>query len=594
MGKRLDSIEGPADLQALGLDDLRTLCGDLREVILQTVSRTGGHLAANLGVVELTVALLRVFKPPHDRLVWDVGHQAYAYKLLTGRRARFATLRQYGGLCGFTNRAESEYDPFGAGHAGTALSAALGMAVARDRLQTDRHVVAIVGDGSMGCGLSLEALNQVSSAARRLVIVLNDNEMSIAGNVGALSRYFGRLLANPRYNRWKRSVEHVATRMRMGWLRRVYYRIEEAIKSLFLRSVVFEELGIRYIGPVDGHDLPALVDALTVAREYERPILVHVATRKGRGYRYAEAQPEKWHGAACFDVDTGEPLEQAGKPSYSSVCGGCPKRFPDRFFDVGICEEHAVVFAAGLAAEGYRPVFAVYSTFLQRAVDCVIHDVCLQNLPVIFCVDRAGVVGDDGPTHHGVFDLALLRAVPGLTIMQPRDEAELARMLTSAMSWDRPCAIRYPRGTGTGARVPEQPTRLAPGRAEVLREGTAVQLWALGDMVGVAMEAASLLQQHGVDCGVINARFVKPLDLELLRAQSVAGRLFGTLENGVRDGGFGSAVEGALGEVGFRGTVLRFGWPDRFVAQGSQSRLMADHGLTALAVADQVRAALGA
>jgi len=637
----LEKINSPADLAGLSKDELTQLAGEIRSLIIGTVSRTGGHLAANLGAVELTIALLRVFAPPRDKILWDVSHQTYAYKILTGRRDRFATLRQYGGISGFLRRDESEYDVFGAGHSGTALSAALGMAVARDRAGGDEHIVAVVGDGSAGNGIVYEALNNVAASTGRVVVVLNDNEMSIAANVGSMSAYLGKLLANPRYNRWKKSVESVATTwLRMGWLRAAYYRVEEAIKGLFLRSVMFEEFGLRYIGPVDGHNLDALIDSLRVARDYGRPILVHVTTRKGRGYLPAEEHPEKWHGTSAFDVATGEAAGKAARPSYSEVFGavmqrlaaadrrvvlltaamragtglaGYAKAFPDRFFDVGISEEHAVVFAAGLAAGGYRPVFAVYSTFAQRAVDCVIHDVCLQNLPVVFCLDRAGVVGDDGPTHHGVFDIALFRAVPNLTIMQPADEVELARMLRTALRMQTPAVIRYPRGAGPGLSVPETPEEIEIGKAEVRlaprTDGGAadVWIWALGGMLPVAEDAAARLAGQGPDsddarerpragrlkAGVVNARFVKPLDEELLARQCRGARVIATIEDGVADGGFGSAVAEALTRLGYAGRMLRFGWPDRFVPHGPAEVLREEAGLTGAAVARAIAGVCG-
>ncbi len=616
----LDRVNGPDDIKALGMDELALLAGEVRERIIETVSQTGGHLAANLGVVELTLALLKTFSPPRDKIVWDVSHQCYAYKLLTDRKASFATLRQQGGISGFARREESPYDAFGAGHAGTALSAALGMAVGRDRHGGKEHVVAVVGDASVGSGVSFEALNNLAGTTQRLLVILNDNEMSIAENVGSVSRYLGGLLANPRYNRWKTSVETAATKLGMGLFRSLYYRLEEAVKGLFLGNVLFEEFGLRYVGPINGHNLPALVDALTIARDYPRPILLHVSTQKGKGYSFAEEQPEKWHGTPGFDVVSGEPLAASGPASYSAVFGhamerlaerdprivaitaamakgtglsGFAKRFPDRFFDVGISEEHAVVFAAGLATQGFVPVFAVYSTFLQRAVDYVIHDVCLQKLPVILCLDRAGVVGDDGPTHHGVFDLALLRPVPDLIVMQPKDERELADMLYTATRAGRPAVIRYPRGAGPGTPVPETPRELEIGRAERLCEGDRVQMWALGDMVPAARAAAGILEAKGVRTGVWNARFAKPLDTMAIRESAVGAAAVVTLENGVVSGGFGSGVEECLTGDGFAGRILKFGWPDRFVPHGDIARLMDEAGLTAPKIAETILAAIG-
>jgi len=617
MDSVLDKVNVPDDLKSLDTDELEKLAEEVRELIIGTVSKTGGHLAASLGVVELTIALLKVFDPPDDKLVWDVGHQAYAYKILTGRKDRFHTLRQKGGISGFLKMQESEYDAFGAGHSGTAMSAALGMAVARDRRKGEEHVVAILGDGAAGCGISYEAMNNVHSATGRMIVILNDNEMSIAANVGALSRYLGRLLASPRYNRWKRSVESMATRMKMDFLRSAYYRIEESIKGLFLRSVIFEEFGLRYIGPIDGHNMHALVDALTIARDYDRPIVLHVSTRKGKGFKPAEEHPEKWHGTPAFDRATGEPVSVGGSPSYSEVFGsvlerlakdnekivavtaamsmgtglsGFAGKFPDRFFDVGISEEHATVFAAGMAAEGLVPVFAVYSTFVQRAVDYIIHDICLQNLPVVLCLDRAGVVGDDGPTHHGVFDIALLRPIPNLVLMQPRDAAELANMLYTATRIGRPVVLRYPRGPGPGGGIPKKLSDLKIGKAEVVRttsKGKGVWFWALGDMLGIAEEAAELLAKKGVMAGIVNPRFIQPFDEALLGEQVSDALLIVTLENGVLKGGFGSGIQEFLNERGLGHKVLGFGWPDRFVPHGKPKDLMKDFGITAEAVADK-------
>jgi 1-deoxy-D-xylulose-5-phosphate synthase len=620
MGNVLDKITSPSDLRGLSIEELDQLSSEIRSKIVDSVSRTGGHLAANLGVVELTVALCRVFDPGRDKILWDVSHQCYTYKILTGRKDRMSTLRQYGGLSGFLKRDESPFDWFGAGHSGTALSAALGFAVARDRRNTGEHVLAVVGDGAAGCGTSLEALNNVDGTTHKVILILNDNEMSISSNVGALSKYLGGLLVNPRYNRWKRSVEKAARGLKLGWLRSVYYKMEEFIKGMFLGSVMFEEFGLRYIGPVDGHNMRALMDALTIAKEYDRSIVVHVTTDKGRGYPLAEESPEKWHGTSPFDVASGQPISIAERPSYSNVFGlalemiakkddrimaisagmaegtgltSFTRHFPDRFFDVGICEEHAVIFAAGLAAGGFRPVVAMYSTFMQRVVDYVIHDVCLQNLPVIFCVDRAGVVGDDGPTHHGVFDISLFRTVPNLVIMQPADEAELADMLNTAVALGKPVLIRYPRGVGSGVAVSDELKTIEEGRAKVETEGRDVQLWALGDMLSVARAVAGTLQAEGISAGVVNARFVKPLDTALLDRHAGEARLVATLENGVADGGFGSAVEEHLVKVGFRGRILRFGWPDKFVPHGANALLFKEFKLTRNDISDAIRRALG-
>ena len=621
-GSLLQTINAPADLRKIADADLPRLAGEIRALIIKTVSANGGHLAANLGTVELTIALLKVFDPPRDKILWDVSHQAYTYKILTGRRDRFPTLRRTDGISGFLSRAESPYDAFGAGHAGTALSAALGMAAARDRRQSGEHILAVVGDGALGCGSSFEALNNLAFTTRRMIVILNDNEMSISANVGSIARYLGTLLANPRYNRWKSSVEKLARHwFGFGWLRPVYLRMEEAVKSLFLKSVIFEEFGLRYIGPIDGHNFRGLLHALELARRSDEPILLHVTTQKGRGYPFAEQAPEIWHGTGAFECATGRPLQASARLKYSDVFGcaleqlaardtrvvaitaamavgtgltGFARRFPERFFDVGISEEHAVIFAAGLAAEGYVPFLTLYSTFAQRVVDYIIHDVCLQNLPVIFCLDRAGIVGDDGPTHHGIFDIPLLRAIPNLIIAQPRDEAELAALLRSAPCWNKPAVIRYPRGCGPGAVVPADPPFLTPGQAEVLSAGGPVQCWALGDMLPMAREAAAQLQAGGVPAGVVNARFIRPLDEQLLEQHRQSARVIVTLENSLLAGGFGGAVGEWLADRNYAGRLLRFGWPDRFLPHGAPDVLHARSDFTAAAVVQAVRQALSA
>jgi 1-deoxy-D-xylulose-5-phosphate synthase len=609
----LETIRQVEDVKALAAARLPELAEALRAAILETVSKTGGHLASNLGTVELTVALLRVFSPPTDKVVWDVGHQSYAWKLLTGRRDRFDTLRQHGGLSGFPKPQESPCDAFVGGHAGTALSAALGMAAARDRCGGAGHVVAVVGDGALTNGITLEALNSVDDVASKVIVVLNDNEMSISENVGALSRRLGRMLTSVRYNRIKAAAEAAGHRLRMTPLRKFYHRLEQAVKSLWLRNAFFEEFGLRYIGPIDGHDFNALENALHTARGDKRSVLIHIATQKGRGFKPAERSPWDWHGVGAFELEARHPPE--GRRGYSQVFGETlaaladgdsrimaitaamgggtglepfAERHPARFFDVGICESHAVVFAAGLAASGLRPVFAVYSTFLQRAVDSVMHDGCLQNLPVLFCLDRAGVVGSDGPTHHGIYDIPMLRCLPNITLMQPKDVRELAAMMKTALAHDGPVAIRYPREPGPDVAL-EAVEALPVGRAEVVLSpppplaGTApaVWFWALGDMLPLAQETAARLAQAGIPAGVVNARFIKPLDTALLYAQARDASCVVTLENGAVAGGFGSAVREAIASAGLSCPVRAYGWPDEFIGQGTTDQLRADHGLTA-------------
>lgn len=618
MGRYLDMIESPADLRKLTLPQLDELCAEMRELLVETVAQTGGHLAPNLGTVELTVALHRVFDAPRDKLVWDVGHQAYPHKILTGRRDRFPTIRQLNGLAGFLRRSESAYDAYGAGHAGTALSAALGMAVARDRRGGDERVVAVVGDAALTCGISFEALNNIADTTRRLIIVLNDNEMSISPNVGAMPRYLNRIITNPVYNRTKRDIEYLIRRIPALGPRvlRAAGRIEEAVKSLLVPGVIFEELGIRYIGPLDGHNLRVVIRALESVRNSDRPVLVHVITRKGKGYAPAEKEPDRWHGTGTFDPATGTPVRKSTQSTWSQVFGDTlcriaerdsrvvaitaampagtgltafADRFPDRFFDVGIAEEHAVLFAAGLAAEGFRPVAAIYSTFLQRAFDPIIHDICLQNLPVIFCLDRAGVVGADGPTHHGVFDIAYLRPIPGMVLMQPRDEVEFADMLETAVRYERgPVAIRYPRGSVPGAATKPHLETIPIGKAEILRGGVSPLILPLGNMSPTGLEVADKLAAAGYDPVVVNPRFVKPLDEETILHFARQADLVVTLEDGIVSGGFGTGVLELVNEAQATVPVMRFGWPDAFVEHGSVSELREIHGLTADAVFGQV------
>lgn len=619
----LDQIKSPADLAGLAPADLPQLAEELRADILEVVGRNGGHLASNLGVVELTIALLRVFNPADDRIIWDVSHQTYAWKLLTGRRAAFRTLRQYQGLSGFQKRYESGCDPFGGGHAGTSLSAAIGMAVARDREKTPHHVIAVIGDASLSNGIAMEALNQIVVSTPRLIVILNDNRMSIGKNVGSLSRKLANMLADPEYNRVKRALEARAHKAGLTRLRSIYYRIEQSIKSLFLGNAFFEGLGIRYVGPVDGHDFDALQKALTVARNSDRPLVLHVVTKKGQGHAAAESHSEDWHAVAPFSPDTPAPSAQpttgfsqalghwlerlaetnpriaAISAAMTSATGLTPfeKKFPQRFFDVGICESHGAVFAAGLAAAGWQPLFAVYSTFFQRAVDSMMHDICLQNLPVVIALDRAGVVGADGPTHHGLYDIAMLRAFPNLTLMQPRDELMLGRMLKTAFELKSPVVIRYPRDAIITAPLPDDcGNAIPPATAEIIEPAEpagakkTVWFWALGDRVGLARQTAALLRADGFSAGVVDARFIKPLDLALLREQAQPGVGFITWENAALAGGFGSALREALDEIQPAAHVLRVGWSDTFIPQGTTAQLLACDHQTPQEVAQKARA----
>ncbi len=612
----LSTINSTKDVADLPSQHLPQLAAEVRETIINTVSKNGGHLASNLGSVELTIALLRIFTPPQDRIVWDVGHQAYTWKLLTGRREQFSTIRTRGGLSGFIKPDESPCDASIAGHAGTALSTALGMATGLARKNQSGHVLAIIGDASMSNGISLEALNNLEDVDAKVIVILNDNEMSISQNVGALSRRLGQMLTSVRYNRIKAAAEAAGHRMHMTALRGIYHKLEQAIKSIWLKNAFFEEFGLRYIGPIDGHDFSALENALLSARNDKRSVLVHVATQKGRGYQPAEQTPSAWHGVNAFVCETGEQVK-GGVKGYSQACGetllslaedtpslvtitaamcsatglaAFAEKYPRRFFDVGICEAHAVVFSAGLASTGYRPVFTVYSSFLQRAVDCVMHDLCIQKLPVLLCIDRAGVVGSDGPTHHGIYDIPMLRCLPNLVMMQPADNQELDAMIRFALTLDGPATIRYPREPGPevgmqecgNARMRESESiKLGTARVLAAPPGATIWIWALGDMLPLAHEIAALIGLKGRSAGVVNARFIKPLDLTLLKQQAANATCFITLENGAAAGGFGSALAEALAANTITTPVHIIGWPDRFMGQGSTAQLREEAGLTA-------------
>lgn len=573
-------------------------------MLIHTITHNGGHMASNLGVVELTVALHVVFDSPRDKLIWDVGHQSYVHKLLTGRRHTFHTIRQYGGLSGFPDRAESAHDPMGAGHASTSVSAALGMALARDLKGEDHNVVAVIGDGSMTGGLAFEGINNAGNLGTRLIIVLNDNQMSISPNVGALASYLGRVRTDPRYYRAKVGVEHALVRMPLG--RAIVdglKRIKQSIKGLVIPTMVWEELGLTYLGPVEGHDLRQLIDTLKTAKMVQRPTIVHVCTRKGKGYAPAELDAVSFHGIPP------NAKAKSSAPSYTQVFGdtlvdiarkdsrvvaitaamqegaGLNKFascFPDRIFDVGIAEEHAVTFAAGLAVQGIKPVVAIYSTFLQRAYDQLIHDVCMQNLPVVFALDRAGIVGDDGKTHQGLFDLSYLRHVPNIVVMSPKDENELRHMLWTAITLDQPAAIRYPRGAGIGVPLDDRLTAIRLGEAEVLRTGRDLAIVALGSPVYACLRAAEMLERKGIQATVVNARFAKPLDETVITTLASRFRRLVTVEENALAGGFGSAVLELLHSRGVSNVVVkRIGIPDEFVEHGPQSTLRSQYSLDA-------------
>jgi len=622
MSRILDTLNSPQDLKTLSASQLADLASELRDFVTGIVSKTGGHLAPNLGVVELTLALHTAFDAPKDKIVWDVGHQAYIHKILTGRRDRFHTLRQTGGISGFPKITESEYDAFGAGHASTAISAALGIATARDLNREDFRVVAVVGDGALTGGLAFEGLNNSGALKRDLIVVLNDNQMSISRNVGALSRYLNILITAPLYNRLRNFIWTLTGRLARGsgFIRRAVQKIEKLMKSVLLPSILFERLGFRYFGPVDGHDLPRLIRLFKDIKHLHGPILVHVITTKGKGYKYAEEDATRFHGVGSFCVETGASSPKKN-PTYTEIFGCAlvelaarepklvavtaamadgtglaefAKRFPERFFDVGIAEGHAVTFAAGMARQGLKPVVAVYSTFLQRALDQIIHDVALQSLPVIFAVDRGGLVGEDGPTHHGSFDLTFLRMIPNLVVMAPKDENEFRDMLfTASRHADGPIAVRYPRSETQG--IPLRPDlRLIPiGQSETLREGKDAAVFAIGDMTPIAMRAAEILQTCSISLKVVNARFVKPLDVRTLEETVQGVRSVFTLENNTVVGGFGSGISEALDRIGRRDVRVRhIGLPDRFIPHGGLKDLFVQTGLDPDSVAGIVREAI--
>ena len=617
MSRTLDQIDSPADVKRLSISELEQLAAEIREELITVLARTGGHLGPNLGVVELTIALHYVFNTPEDHFLFDVSHQAYVHKLLTGRRKQFHTIRTAGGLNGFMLRTESPHDCYGAGHAGTALSAALGMAAARDLAGGTENIVAIAGDAAFTNGISFEALNNIADQTKRLIVVLNDNEWSIDRNVGAIASYLNTIVTNPRFDYLHERAGRFVERLGGTRALRMARKAEEAAKSMLWPSVIFEELGLKYYGPIDGHDIATLIKTFEFLKRQHRPVLLHVLTQKGKGFEPAVQKQKKFHGLGPYDPETGE-TKAAGQRTYSEVFadtlvklanmndkvvaitaampnGTGLDRFrahhPDKYFDVGIAEEHAVLFAAGLAARGLKPFCAIYSTFLQRAFDPVVHDVCLQKLPVVFCMDRGGLSGDDGPTHHGLFDISYLRGIPNIVHMDPKDEDELADMLYTAMQNDGPIAVRYPRGAGPGKAVKDVPRAIPIGKAELLQHGEndQVAIFALGGMVPMAYEIAGKLEGEGVSAAVINARFAKPIDAEMVEfyAQHVDAIL--TLEDHVLSGGFGSAVLEAVSNAGSKTPVVRIGWPDRFIEHGKPDDLRAKYGLSVQAALEKLR-----
>jgi 1-deoxy-D-xylulose-5-phosphate synthase len=640
-------VRDPSHVKNLTLDQLQQLAAEIRQELIQVLSRNGGHLGPNLGVVELTIALHRVFATPEDKFVWDVSHQSYVHKLLTGRRDRFHTIRTTDGLCGFSLRSESPHDCYGAAHAGTALSAALGIAAGRDQRKSKENVVAIFGDAALTNGISFEALNNIAHTTKRFIGILNDNEWSIAKNVGAIATYLNRLITHPSYNRLQKDLERLVRRLPKGDIAvRLGHKAEEALKGAvaevtleqsarplesdgrggFGSSLIFEEMGLRYVGPIDGHDLPLLINVLEYAKTCDQPVVLHVLTKKGKGYDVALQHPEKFHGTGPYDIQTGaSPAPRPGTaPNWQDVFGEAmvrlcrkdntivgitaampsgtglkilEKAMPERYYDVGIAEEHGVLFACGLATMGFHPVCAIYSTFLQRAYDCIVHDAALQDLPVIFCMDRAGLSANDGPTHHGLYDIAYLRCVPNMVLMAPKDEDELVDMLFTATQQRHPVAIRYPRGPAEGVTVKETPRLIEIGKAEVLRNfdasgGQKIALFALGNMQSLAREAAQQLRDEGCNVALINPRFAKPLDVGTHEFFGRAADVVVTLEDHALPGGYGSTVMELFAERQIQTPIVRIGWPDQFIEHGSSvDGLRRKYGLTVEHLIAQVKAA---
>ncbi len=616
----LEGINSPEDIRCLEIEDLNALAGEIRQKMLEVVSRNGGHLAPSLGAVELTLAIHYVFNTPRDKVVWDVGHQAYAHKIITGRREAFDSLRKMGGISGFPKRGESVYDVFGAGHSSTSISAASGIADARCLKEDHFKVIAVIGDGSMTAGMAFEALNWSGERKKDLIIILNDNEMSISPNVGAMSSYLNRVMAGQQITKLRAKIhDFLKTVPGVGeQIIKFARKAEESLKSFVVPGMLFEELGFKYIGPIEGHRLDHLIKHLQNVRAMDRPVLVHVITKKGKGYRFAEEEPSRFHGIGPFDIATGKSIvSDNASPSYTQVFGRTmvqlaredtrivaitaamtggtgldrfASEIPERFYDVGIAEQHGVTFAAGLATEGFVPVVAIYSTFLQRAYDQVLHDVCLQNLPVVFALDRGGVVGDDGPTHHGLFDFSYLRCIPNIVVMAPKDENELQHMLKTAVECGGPASIRYPRGSGIGVRIDEVPETIEIGKAQIVREGGDLAIIAIGSTVYPSLEAAEILAGEQIEATVVNSRFVKPLDRTLLCEIASSFKRIVTVEENVLMGGFGSAVLELFGETGISGAeVKRLGIGDAFVEQGTQTQLRKQQGIDAQGIAQAVR-----
>lgn len=612
MNKYLMKHRFPDDLKKMDNDELELLSYEIRDFLVEEVSKTGGHLASNLGAVELSIALHKVFDSPKDKLIWDVGHQTYVHKILTGRADKFPGLRQLNGLSGFPKSKESPHDIFDTGHSSTSISLGLGMAAARDVKGEDYNVISIIGDGAMTGGVAFEALNNVASLNSKMIVILNDNEMSISKNTGGFSKYLSRLRGSDKYLSMKSQIKKNVSKVPVigeGMITGLK-NARKSIKYAMIDGIIFEELGFKYFGPVDGHDINELCETLELAKEYKKPVFIHVITKKGKGYSKAEERPDIFHGIGPFDMDTGIPIKTSDKPSYSKVFGNkltkmadeddrivaisaamidgtgldsFKEKHPDKIFDVGIAEGHAVTFAAGLAKAGLKPYFAVYSTFLQRAYDEIIEDVCLQNLPVVFCIDRAGIVGADGETHHGIFDLSYLRHIPNMTIMAPKDGAELEAMLEFSKTIDGPCAIRYPRGSAADI---SKPNKITLGKSHQLKRGTDVEIWSVGTMADKVIKAAEILKEKGISASIINTEFVKPLDTDRLKKSAEKYPLIVTVEDNIVSGGIGEGIKDIVSLKDVK--VISIGWPDDFIEHGTSDELYAKHGMDPRSIAERI------
>lgn len=612
MNKYLEKHDFPQDLKHMSYDDLELLTYEIRDFLIEEVSKTGGHLSSNLGVVELSIALHKSFDTPKDKLIWDVGHQTYVHKILTGRAEKFHTLRQFGGMSGFPKTCESEYDLFDTGHSSTSISLGLGMASARKLSGEDYNVVSVIGDGALTGGMAFEALNNAGNLDSKMIVVLNDNGMSISPNTGGLSKYLGRLRSSRKYISMKEQIKKNVSKVPLigeGVVAGMQHA-KDSIKYAVIDGILFEALGFKYLGPVDGHDIKEMCETFQIAKEVDGPVLVHVITQKGKGYSKAETNPNVFHGIAPFDMDTGQVLKKSSKPSYSNIMGNklielaekrkdiavvsaamlegtglerFSREFPEKSFDVGIAEGHAVTFAAGLAKAGLKPFVAIYSTFLQRAYDQIVEDVCLQKLPVVFCIDRAGIVGADGETHHGIFDLSYLKHIPNLTIMSPKSGEELKAMIDAAAEMNSPCAIRYPRGAAGEMQLG---SAVAPGKAERIKTGKDLDIWAFGVMVETALEASNILEEKGVHAGVVNGRFIKPLDVKALELSAENHPLIVTIEDNVLCGGAGEEINNILKNKDVK--VINAGWPDKFIEHGTCEQLYSKYGMDADSLAERI------